>query len=140
MNRIAYDQFHIGFIGTVEHLSSNQRKALSLTLDKFVNDNKKIDKFLHHTNQHGSVCDAHVIASQFDIKTISHPRLDAFGDHLFVVDQTLPPSLTPNFDIIDSCHLVIIAPSKNEASSSYVVQSIKYAHEKYKVWKILKPR
>ena len=104
----------VGFTGTQEGMSSEQKAALLHTLTTL---NVLREMEFHHGDCIGADAEAHKIAKSCDIDIIIHPPLvetkRAFCEG-FKIRHKPAPYIARNHDIVDACDLIIVAPRSNE--------------------------
>lgn len=121
----------IGFTGTREGMKARQLAEFSETLHKLAN---KGDEF-HHGDCLGADEDASLIAEQFGLIIHVHPPISdskrAFTNgHVFYEPR---PYLVRNFEIVETCDLLIATPKTNkEVLRSGTWATIRYARKRHK--------
>ena len=129
----------IGFTGTREGMTENQKKALEKLLIEFLG--KGASEF-HHGDCVGADKEAHEIASALGYKVVVHPPRRAILRAFCAGDVILPERdyLQRNRDVVDSTDILIAAPkSGTEVLRSGTWSTVRYARRKGKQIIILEP-
>ena len=128
----------IGFTGTREEITAEQRSSLSLLLMII----KEYDNRFHHGDCVGADATAHDIACELGFIITVHPPIEN-NKRAFCKAEMICESKTHlerNTDIVDSCYALIAVPrTDKEEIRSGTWATVRYAREVRKVIFIIMP-
>lgn len=122
---------HIGFTGTREGMSDNQKIELTKKLKEYISNNRNV--IFHHGDCIGADKEAFEIAKSLDCYTISHPPVNekyrAFCKSNIILEAK--DYLDRNKDIVNESIELIAAPLEDEEQlRSGTWSTIRYAKNK----------
>lgn len=128
----------VGFTGARRGMDAHQRDALEALLRAW---SAQASVELHHGDCVGADAQAHAIAESLGVRTVLHPpddpkhRAHSQGS----VSHAPRPYLKRNQAIVDSCEVLVVAPSCPERLRSGVWSTARKARKAHKRVIVLEP-
>ncbi len=136
---------NIGFTGTRQGMSENQKKSLKGIIERLDNENESIDEFHHGgcigaDNEASNIIGAGRCICSFIPIITHHPKNERYvvykyGDYPPFLEsfvQKPKPYLERNRDIVDNSDILIACPKDFNQTRSGTWYTINYAHKQGK--------
>jgi hypothetical protein len=141
---ILFNTLVVGFTGTRDGMTPNQKVTLRRLLTAFKEDNPHLE--FRHGDCVGADAEAHVIAMGVGASIVIHPPLiDRYRAYCTKAKRVFKPKeyLSRNRDIVDASPILVAAPKQEKEPSADRAggtwYTIRYARKKGSKLYILKP-